>query len=235
MNLSELLAKIRDDLPAIADNLRWAHTHGHYAETRDHDAPTARVAPPPDDQRPDHIRAARHDLGIGDHRTRVAYQQALHHLRRAETALRLAVHLTGQAQPRRALGHEHPTLHDALTAIHRARTRCQLLEHTDTHIRRADIRRAVRAAAHEVDQAWWKLTGAFQIGAANPDTHATGEPMCRICEIRPRAEKTGGRCNTCATWRARNKTERPKKLDGVREAHDAKHRRAARGEGWGTA
>ena len=60
---------------------------------------------------------------------------------------------------------------------------------------------------------------------------------CKICRVRDVKAKAGGRCWTCATYRARNGFERPRSLDKdhLSDSKAAKERREARGEGWGAA
>lgn len=231
MNIAELVAAINRDLADVDSEIRWAHTDAYSPHAPDPDRPSRRA--PVDDQQPDTVPGARHDIGIGDHRSRAAYQRAVHQLHQAETYLVLAVALAGQPQPRRRLT-THPTHADVLDAIRLASRRAATIADYDGP-HRTQVRRALTAARHRTDAAWRTLTAAFQRGTVDPDTQAVGEPPCRVCGVRPRAPKAGGRCNTCATWKARNGFERPRHLDGHDEARAAAQRRRNRGQGYGEA
>ena len=170
---------------------------------------------------------------MADHRLRQAYTQALTHLRAADGHLSGLIKRFGVTQPVRIRPSTTSSLAQVLTFVAGIRWKIvRLVELTDGRTPPPAVVRAMRSARGEIDHAWKRLRSATQQGSADPDEHAVDD-HCRICEIRPTAPKTGGRCNTCHVWRRRNKFERPKKLDGVDEARQAQSRRHARGEGYG--
>lgn len=226
MKFDDLAAMIRRDLALLDDALRWAWNDGHWQTNATPRPPKAPRAAPSIIDDPDRVPGPRHDIGIGSHRRRAAYHAAVTHLDAAEKRLTVAAALEGHPMPRQlAKGHD---LDQALAAISYARRRLDAIT--------SDQRGLVRGAAKELDQAVRLLNDAFAEGeAGDPTTHAVAEKPCRICEVRPRADKAGGRCATCASWFHRNGFERPTKLDAVHDAHAAARRRRQRGEGWGEA
>ena len=226
MKFDDLAAMIRRDLALLDDALRWAWNDGHWQTNATPRPPKAPRAAPSIIDDPDRVPGPRHDIGIGSHRRRAAYHAAVTHLDAAEKRLTVAAALEGHPMPRQlAKGHD---LDQALAAITYNRRRIALIT--------SDQRGLVRGAAKELDQAVRLLNDAFAEGeAGDPTTHAVAEDPCKICSIRPRADRAGGRCNTCATWFHRNGYERPTKLDAVHDAHTAARRRRQRGEGWGEA
>lgn len=224
MKFDELTRMIRRDLGLLDDALRWAWNDGHWQTNA---APARPKKPKPDTDQPldpDRVPGAKHDIGIGSHRRRAAYRTAVDHLDAAEKRLTVAAALEGHPMPRQlAKGHD---LEHAIAAISYARRRLDVIT--------ADTRGLVAGAAKELDQAVRLLNDAFAEGeAGDPATNAVAEPPCKICRIRPRGDKTGGRCKTCDTWKTRNGYERPTHLDAHHDAHEAANRRRQRGEGWG--
>lgn len=240
----DALKRLAADLTALTELFGWAHTDGYW--------PTGPTSNPgrrhgdTDDDRPagsrpgmpggaDYIPGARGDFGVGSNSSRQAYQAAIRPLRRAELYLVVAaagaVH---RVYPRHLKDgpHEHRDVLAGLTTC-----RSIVADLTEAEPLQPPVRRAIRMAAADADRAWRVLNAAFERGAADPDTQATGEPACRICGIRPQADRKGGRCSTCHQWKVRNGHERPRKLDqaDVKEARKAKARRRARGEDFGAA
>jgi hypothetical protein len=251
--VGELTDAIAADLEAIADLTRWAHTDG-YTPTG---APLDRVIgtettttavrhidvdpdgealthsddelvddSPPD---PDHVAAPRWDLGLGSHRSRAAYEASVPALRRADRFILVATLTTGLETPpaqRMGSGHELAVVTGAIEVM------CRRLGALAPH--EPSVRRPLGRARFEVDRGWRILDAAIHYGPADPDDQAVGD-LCRVCRIRPQADRSGGRCHTCKRWRTRNGTERPRTLDqdAVDDAVEAQRRRRARGEGWG--
>lgn len=231
----EHLTAIRNDLTQLPDWLRWAHTDAYTPAAPNPDAPRRGQ---PADTGEDHIRAARYDIGIGNHRTRTRYQRAGHELRRIEAGLAVAVALHGcrKGPARRLARLEQPRLADLLASIDDDRCRLDLLDAVagPPSWCARDAREAVVVAARAAEAAWLTLRSAWEVGRADPESQAVGEKRCRVCKIRA-AKKKGGRCSICADFYARRGHERPRSLDSVSAAKEAQERRVARGEGWGMA
>lgn len=251
MTVADTIEAIRADLDQIVDWLRWAHTEGFTPTgprtstsrgerpdwvTVDPDGTPTEPDHQPDehtdsDRDPDHQPGARHDTGIGDHRTRQAWHRATKALTAADDDLVLAAWCCGHStQPGPSRVPATATQADRLLTTIRAR-----LDLCDTDTPPA--RHRLAQARDHVDLAWRTLHGALTVGAANPDDHAVGEDMCLICRIRPTAKAGAQRCHTCQKFwqRSGRRQERPRSLDGqgVAEAKAALARRKARGEGWG--
>ncbi|MFN0088657.1 MAG: hypothetical protein ACKVWR_00085 [Acidimicrobiales bacterium] len=107
-------------------------------------------------------------------------------------------------------------------------------------------RRGIRAVLAGTESNWmgsacWRIrmVNGVLIEAFRGTERPSGDFIvaCKICRIRDVAAKRGGRCETCATYKARRGGERPTELDAaVRDAPiQAKARRLARNEGWGAA
>lgn len=248
MTFDELLARARQDLADIDDNLRWAFFDGYQPSNAD----PARIAGTntqdvfgrdtesniesrnstpdvaPDD--PDTVRAPRHDVGVGDHRSRTTYRKTTGRLHQAEHELAHALAITRVAQPELIEPNETTTLPDVLRCVRYLRIRLDLATNTSLE---GQARRQARKAASHIASAWHHLNRNFERGEITPTDAFATRDLCRICKIRPRADKKGGRCNTCYQWFHRNNFERPTKLDSVGDARDAQSRRRARGEGWG--
>lgn len=237
---AEHLAAITNDLTDLIDLARWAHADGWtpgapdpHRATRQPRRPINQAYPNdrPPPEHPDEIRAPRHDIGMGSHRRRQAIRHAATQIVAADVHLAIAAHQTGAtAQPTtRRLRDTAGPLERIETTVARSRHRIALIDpdargHAKAHVR--DARRLI-------DQAHRRLTSSFAQGPAGTDT--TTEPLCRICNIRPPADRAGGRCSTCYAWKARNGHERPTSLDSddITQAHQAQRRRQRRGESWG--
>jgi hypothetical protein len=241
-DLTDHLAAILQDIPIIRDDLQWAHAAAH-------GRPTGAIRPrrlsdTPHD--PENIPGPRWDTGDGDYASRRAYQTAMTRLNTAETALHTAVSAVEprRTQPRLTGLHEHSSLPAALGALECIEARAQWLARHHT----PPAERHVRTARGEIDKT---VRGLWQaLGRGETGGHAHAEEPCRICQIRPRAERVlksgdkgpskGGRCDTCYQWHVRNPNgkERPTKIDDESvsaEPRRAAARRRARGEGWGAA
>lgn len=227
-----MVKRCREDLVSLEDTIRWARSDGYQRSN----AERPRRLPPPSSEvekseGPDVVHAPRFDLGIGNHRARAALGSVVPAMVKAEAHLMLAVHLAGvKPQPRRVQPTREAGPAVLLDCVTACRERVQLLDG-------AGLDRAawgqLEAGYRQVDRAWRLMASVFDRGPT--EGVATAEPMCRICKARPVAEKAGGRCHTCKSWRDRNGHERPAKLDAgtIGAARAAKARRTARGEGWG--
>lgn len=241
MNVADTVAAIRGDIDQIEDMARWAFADGWTPQAPNHDT-TSKPIPVEvrDAQRigladPDNVPGLRRDVGLGDAHARSAYRSSAEEIRQAHGLLICAALAAGQRrQPavKPCPPNSRPELGEMRTALAAIRTLLSLLDGATFD----DLglgRRLMTRARNHTDTAWRHLAAHMQRGAADPLTQAVGEEMCRICDIRPKAEYSGGRCNTCKTWFYRNKQERPKSLDGVNSAKAARTRRLRRGEGWG--
>lgn len=244
---AELIARCRTDLTLIAQLIPWAHTDAYNPTNAPTERPISTLAgagtaldelgnwlpatttPDPD---PDHVPGARYDLGLGSHTSRRAYETAVVHIHAAELSIGTAWTFTTSRNARLL----KPLATDPAAKVLRTidATRLRLDDLVSPSSQPYAVRILIGRAADHLDKAWRSLNGAFTIGAADPDTQAQADP-CRICEIRAAAERAGGRCHTCKTWRDRNGYERPTKLDSVHDAVAAQERRLARGEGYGEA
>jgi hypothetical protein len=251
--LASPITHLRNDLDHLADDLRWAYNDAWWPTATDPNAPSRRNTTNDDRPRPtsvDHLDAAPYDIGIGDHLSRAALETAITHLATIETRLARAVYEARTRHRQPALNQPGP--HSSLPYIEITLIACSwrltTLDHDTPQLdprRIAAIRPHLNAARSAADSAVRALGRALNRG----DTLgiANAEPKCRICGIRPRAERRttngatraskGGRCDTCAQWHQRNGTERPRNLDrdAVADALDAARRRRTRGEGYGAA
>lgn len=172
-----------------------------------------------------------HDLGIGSHPSRRAWQTATVHLAHAERYTATALHLATGERPRLIKPTSASPLPDVETTIQRTRARLARITNAPPA---NGVHPALTIVVTHTEQAWGALNLAFTRGKADPDTQATDHPRCIICGWRPRADKSGKRCNTCYSWFRRNKRERPVSLDGDKdEPRRAQARRLERGDGWG--
>lgn len=245
-DIARLAHAIAADLHRIDDELRWAHTDGWWPEHTDPDRPRG-LTPTGNDGTPRKLPAWQaRDIGIGNNRSRHAYTQAVPLIAICELRCALALSALGQRtrQPVliRPTAAMHPHVHRRAIAGTLAALR--LVEADWPNADRPQQRAARRhltgnrkppTARAAADVAVRILVNALARGGTAG--HATGEPLCRICGIRPRAARAGGRCSTCARWRERNGYERPTSIDAeaVGEARKAAARRQARGDGWGAA
>lgn len=228
MNRAEMITQARLDLDQVHDRLLWAHTDAHYKANA---TPTRnRSAAPMTDPDPDHVRAPRFDIGIGNHRARQAWNAAIGQLAQAELRLQVAAYLAAPGwQPLAVRPDWTATPAKVTLCVTGCRRRLVILSAAGES---GQADRLLEQACRNLDLAWRSLA---QLDKGATGGEATAEPMCRICTIRPAAERKGGRCETCAAWHRRNGYERPRSLDqdAVGEARAAKARRQHRGEGWG--
>lgn len=245
----ELIARCRTDLGLLPDLIAWAHADGYNPTNTPTERPmsvyaglsavddlgdwlpaSALAASAPTD--PDHVPGPRYDLGLGSHTSRHAYTTAIAHINAAELSIATAWTFTTGRRPNllKPLASHQPGR--AIRACQNSRRRLDdLVLPAYPYATRVLIGRA----AANLNTAWTTLNGAFTIGAADPNTQARAKSeMCVNCGIRERAQRAGGRCHTCKTWRDRHGYERPAdKLDSHADAIAAQERRAARGEGYG--
>lgn len=233
MRRAELVTAARKDLDQVLDAILWAHTDGHYRTnaTPEKTPSTGTSRPAPDTDDPDQVPGARYDLGIGNHRARRAWQTAIELLAQAELRLQIAAYRAapGAGQPLAVRPRWDSTPAELAATIRGAHRRLDVIAGGAPSTIADD---QLGAAATALDEAWRKLKS---LDGGSTEGHATAEKPCRICAIRPQAEKKGERCHTCAQWFHRNGYERPTKLDedAVGQARQAQARRRARGEGWG--
>lgn len=189
------------------------------------------ITAPLDQHDDDLVPGPTHDLGIGSHPSRRAWQVSVTHLAHAERYTATALHLATGERPRLTKPGPASPLPDIEATIQRTRARLGRIANAPS---RPPVLAALRVTVIHTEQAWGALNHAFTRGKADPDTQATDHPRCIICGWRPRADKSGKRCNTCYSWYRRNKRERPVSLDGDKdEPRRAQARRLERGDGWG--
>lgn len=211
----------------------------------------ASLARPVDTHDPDHVPGSTYDLGVGDHRSRAAVQESAGRLAVVEARLASAVLDAGVRARQPALVKPTPTSGSdhLVRAVASCRWRTAALAEDGLLVTPAGLRAVrihLRPAATESARVSRLLGRALGRGSTGGIAHA--EPKCRICGIRPRAERSGpngttrasegGRCHTCAQWCQRNRgQERPRSFDedAVGDALAAAARRRTRGEGWGAA
>lgn len=254
--MRDLIDAVDRDLTQILELTRWAY-HDAYQPTN---APPARPTqprgerigvdyhvdelgdivdtdrPPPTPSSswsdPDRMPGARHDFGVGSHAARTAYRRSATPLRRADQHLVIAVYEAGvDRQPERQL-FAGATLDGRCESLRIMRARLALVPDGAPKA----CERQLRKVRVQTDRAARMLLVVFERGEADPDQHAVAtSELCRICWVRPKADRSGGRCHACAKWFTRNGSERPRNLDGpgVADAKRAQRRRLARGEGWG--
>lgn len=228
------------DLAALLHQARWAHGYAY--------APAGRgIAPTPGtalNQRstttttdPDHTTAPLYDLGIGNHRARSAWAQAVTATNTVNTALAAILHTTRTPQPPVHHLPTHTHLTHLETAINHATWRAHHLTPTHQHTHRATLAKL----RHHLDGAIRNFSAALDHGPTNGITHphqptnpTPADQRCNICGWRKRRPKDGQRCPTCAKYHQRNGVERPTHLDGI-NPYDAQSKRHQRGEGWGHA
>jgi len=223
--VSDSLAAIKADLDRIVDAALWAHAHGYNRTGRGLDAEHGT-----DLSKPEHERDAGpvYDLQIGAHTARVAYQHAVTAVSLADrlaAVMLLQEGVTFQHDVEPLTGYARP--HELRQCANRLRWRLERITPA-LHARRLE------AVRRNFDRAVRSLSKALDHGPADGIAH--GEKMCRTCGIRPSADRKA-ECDTCATWRRRNGSARPLKLDAdaVNQARAAQARRLARNEGWGEA
>lgn len=244
---TEVISHCRADLRHLADDLRWAHVNGFFPGNA---APGPRDTGRPvivdadgeeiNDSDPDLVAAPMWDIGLADHAARRAYQQTARPQTRAELQLAMAVWVTGlrRRQPPLVKPTEQTNLALRLMSIDSMQWRLTTLERDLATVPLLTERRArwnIGQARNALDRCIKIMTPALSRGRANEE--ATADPQCAICGIRPRADRTAGRCHTCWKWKQRNGYERPTTADDdeLGASLAAAARRRARGEGWGVA
>lgn len=221
--MNDTARAIRTDLAKIVDQALWAHSHGYNRTGRGLDAEHGTDLSKPE---LDRDAGPVFDLQVGDHRARVAYQHAVRALTRADRLCAAMLALDG-------VTFQHPIarLTDYARPFALQQTAARLVWRLD----RLDVERHAKRLERVrsmFDRAVRGLSTALDHGTADGIAHA--ERPCRTCGVRESADRKT-ECDTCATWRRRNGTTRPKHLDAtaVNEARLAQARRLARGEGWG--
>lgn len=228
----------RGDLTRLADDLRWAHANGHWPTGRWIDAERGTDLSRGEDERLG--RAARYDIGLGDHPSRTALERATTLLVHVDIHLAHAVVALGtrSAQPGLVRADQHRTLANALAVVAAARMRVDVIAEDLAFI---DDRRTLRRVRAELDAGGTTLYAAVQVlGRAlnrGSPTAAKPTPWCTICRIRPCRPGDKKRCETCHSWKQRHRgRERPRKLDrDENNPRTAAKQRLERGEGWGAA
>lgn len=225
-----------DDLARVTEDVRWAYQTGYGKQGRGLDAERGAPLPPQEDEaNPDTVKGERYELDVGDHACRDAYQRTAARLAKVEVHLAVACDAAGlTAQPILVKPSPQSEAVRVLACASGIRWRLIALREVEVStIQRRRIRHHTEQARKMLDVSVRQLGKALSKGKAS---EAVGEKPCITCEIRPRRDR-GKECDTCHTWRRRNNTTRPKKLDEavVESAQAAKRRREERGEGWGAA
>ena len=206
------LERLLTDLREVAELVKWAETEAFVPGRIDPMTPTGRGNPLPGPDG-DVVPGPRWDTGVGSHGCRTALEKAAINMRTVAKRFALSVRVT--AEP------------------------VQLVKTVEGYVRFVETfgrYRTPRELADAADAAFSaRRTLEAALNPPSPVVEAVGEPVCRICEIRPKAEKAGGRCKTCQVWKNRNGAERPRSLDDavVKDALEAQARRLGRGEGHG--
>lgn len=217
------VAAITRDLHLIADQARWAHTHGWWAEGHGLDSEHGTDLSRTEHQRQD---GPTYDIEIGSHPARVAYQHAATTVARCDVLLAaVIVDQGGRAQP--------PLL--PLNTYSPPTVLAQVAGHAAWRATHTEPHRRLDAVRKSLDRTVRGLGKALDHGPIPYTSHQ--QSPCRTCTIRDRAPRKA-ECDTCATWRARHGgATRPADLDlgPLNEARAAQARRLARGEGWGAA
>lgn len=248
------LEVVHATLTLLADveaDVRWVHASG-FNPARSTGSIT--TAPQADDENPDQVPGARHDIAVGDYACRSAFRAAVKKLAQAESHTHKAVETVDR--------HPNPVLLDpnqfaSLATVNavcagirwRLVTLAADLPHVDEVAARR-VKRRTLACWSALNAAAKTLTKALS-REHRPELDTTR--YCAVCGIRPMAMRLkklkknqgwqmvpakGGRCHTCAAWYLDPKhkgQERPRDLDSVQDAIDAQQRRQQRGEGWGEA
>jgi hypothetical protein len=240
MTVPERLASILADLTTIADLLQWAHADGYQPLAPNHDARRPAAPMPKPGQNADQVKAPLHDIGIGAHDRRRAYQNAIELLAKTEVRVAHACHLItgGHLDLTRPLVHGH--LADNLRCVTRMRTmtlatRDDWPTATPIHQHTAELELEIITTA--TTTIWTGLDRAFNRGPADPNVlelaarcrnHSRGCPG-------EREAKTGGRCWNCFNHWKKHGQEKPAKAfqSEIALANQAQQRRLDRGDGHG--
>lgn len=251
------LSAIREDLVTVADELRWAYSDAWWPTTSDPTAPSRTGADGVVEVStdPDVVRGPKYALGLGDDTTRAALGEVIGELAHLEVRVAVAVFEAGRRrrQPSLVRPDHLAQLVELDLVVAGIGWRLDALGEDGPGLGRPALK-VVRTHLAEgrghADRCVRRLSKALGRGKAAGVAHA--EPRCRICGIRPQAQREGqvrlpngdrgagmrpskgGRCDTCAQWFARNGQERPVGLDTVDDALAAAARRRGRGEGWGS-
>lgn len=231
--MTENLDAIRRDLLLVLDGAKWAYTLGWVKASAglqaERGASTAKTEAEQDE-------GEVYDIGVADHKARVAYRDAT--LAVGRTNVCLAAMLRNVPQPLLTpCGGPYTTVRQLEVAVQAAVRRVDLFESEAGHTRRlrylrTELDRAVRGLSAVLDRG--RADGIAHNEDAQPERGIRKEDRCKICKLRKKAKKKGDRCNTCATYFMRNRKERPTKLDPMKP-EDAQAKRIARGEHWGAA
>lgn len=193
--LAEELERASKALSALLDSLRLAFYDGYYPRNDSSDSKSV-VLPDPDACK---VPGAKYDTGLGNYRSRMAFQEASRLLREAD--VRLAWLLLRQKALQAALPAWEPhNLRDTLA--------------TATSL----SRRLTWASQASLDLAGAAQVVDLVVGAHNrlarlfPEAEQQPVRICKVCERRPAAKKRL-LCNTCKTYRNCHGRDRPRAMD----------------------
>jgi hypothetical protein len=216
------LVELPKDLKLVGDGMRWCFNDGYWP--RNSAEHPSRVSKPTDD---DKVPGARFDTGLGNYRSREAFNIGRRLLKRAEVNLALALYGEGiKVQPK---------LSDANKYLQLVRS-CEMRSSMLPESPRDSLCLSHAVEAYGVV---WRIRSTVESATAlRHEPYAVTLPQCPTCEIRASRTKQEGECDTCAQYRRRKGVARPRRLDKnlghpYQEAVEAQERRAAIGSGFG--
>lgn len=261
MRPDDVLSAIRDDSRQIFELSAWCHNDGFWpkgpAPDRVAGVHQQDVFGRDQEDVPD---AYRFDIGVGDNRSREAFESTAWlvtfidlRLAAAFQALGVVSPLFGSTAPRFALVRPDSPLSVRGEALRLSLLRIEAIaecwdnsygrspkEHRvrqkEARVELADPRISPPSARNAADLAVRRLSKALARGAT--DGLATAEKYCTNCKMQPVGERTGDRCPACSQYKWRSGgIERPasRYLADNAEAFAAAARRRARGDGFGAA
>lgn len=222
---------IQRDLRVIADQARWAYTHGLWKAGNGLTAERGQVLKPVTPEvaaerrnNPDHVGGAKHDIGVGDHRAREAYELACDTV--IFTFATLVALLYGLERPVVSCWYLTPSRFAVV--VDRSVRLAQQVRVEGNERALDDVRVRLSRCVAALDKAVGSQVEVDQ-GARKglaPDR------LCSNCKQRVRKYATG-RCSVCERWSERHQGQnRPTHLDGISPL-EAQQKRLRQGVGWG--
>lgn len=216
------LANIGRDLVTVEANAYWPGTpiDGNGGASALPEEERAKAAP-------------KYDLGIGDYPSRCALHASGPKLAQADRIFATALwHAGTTLQPKLMPCDESSSAAFLRATVITVTWRTEQLRKVPANLVDRGVRDFVETGADVLKATSKGLLAALVRGRIEPPRRPP-RPLCRICGLRERGLRAGGRCSTCALWAYRHGgKERPRSMDDdVRVVpHEAKARRVARGE-----